>query len=711
MRVPLLGALLVVAAPSSAVADEPAASQAPLEVEVQGERADMPRTGASVSVVTRQMINDLPGGDTQPLSHVIATQPGFVADTFAFGVHARAADGGLVYVIDGIPLPAAPLTAWGAAGGFIPLRLMESLRIITGGFPAEYGAGLGAVIDIQTKHAIGGPAGEVKVAYGTYNTADISFNYSQAIGKFGVLVGGTFQTTQRGLDPPAATPILHDAMLAGSGFARVDYEPTAHDRIEALGSWTVNRYQIPVDPTLQPLSAAPAGAVRGPDMYGNAQPPFIPYGANPIESERNVFAALSYRTTSDERTLQVSPFMREAYSRLSCDPQGSLGPTADPGSTCNDMSRDVYHGGTLVDVTWGGGEHHAWKAGALVDVAESNASYTSYTRDDGSRLGGPNPALTLSGSDVTDVLTAALYLQDRITLGNWTIFPGARLDLEHASYLTTSEPALLLAGPSARLGASYAATENVVVHAFAGYLWAAPNVIDGPAAARVLVPQLAHQELPVDLKGEKDWAGEVGIKGRVLDAVTLGLTGWGHYSIDQLDRQSVGTTDLFVTYNYAQGRSAGVEASTSFEARYLNGFANLGWQVGQGQGVSSERFLFTPAQLAYTGWTTLDHVQTWTANVGFDLHDQQRRTHLSGFFNYGSGMRTGPVDNETVPSHATLDLTIRHRLDLMVQPEVALDVLNVFDDVYAYRIANGNVGSAFGPLRRINVRVTVALRL
>ena len=51
-----------------------------------------------------------------------------------------------------------------------------------------------------------------------------------------------------------------------------------------------------------------------------------------------------------------------------------------------------------------------------------------------------------------------------------------------------------------------------------------------------------------------------------------------------------------------------------------------GWQIAQGQGVASERYLFTPQELAFTGWETLDHVQTWTANVGFDVHDAGAQT-------------------------------------------------------------------------------------
>jgi hypothetical protein len=93
--------------------------------------------------------------------------------------------------------------------------------------------------------------------------------------------------------------------------------------------------------------------------------------------------------------------------------------------------------------------------------------------------------------------------------------------------------------------------------------------------------------------------------------------------------------------------------------------------------------------------------------VGFDIHDPAATTHFSGLMNYGSGLRTGATDELTVPEHVTLDVTLRHRFDLFIHPEVAIDVLNAFDDVYAIRIATGYVGSAYAPLRRVLLRLAV----
>jgi outer membrane receptor for ferric coprogen and ferric-rhodotorulic acid len=70
-------------------------------------------------------------------------------------------------------------------------------------------------------------------------------------------------------------------------------------------------------------------------------------------------------------------------------------------------------------------------------------------------------------------------------------------------------------------------------------------------------------------------------------------------------------------------------------------------------------------------------------------------------------LRTGPDNNETVPGHSVWNVTLRHRFAFRMRPELAIDVFNVFDEAYAIRIGNGFVGSAYGALREVDLRLTV----
>ena len=79
--------------------------------------------------------------------------------------------------------------------------------------------------------------------------------------------------------------------------------------------------------------------MRAPDQYGNQPPDFVPFDADATESELDLFGALTwFHDFGPRATLQVSPFVRDETSTLSCDTARQLGATADPGQTCSDVT-------------------------------------------------------------------------------------------------------------------------------------------------------------------------------------------------------------------------------------------------------------------------------------------------------------------------------------------------------------------------------------
>jgi hypothetical protein len=657
--------------------------------------------GTSTSTLSAREIRALPGGTTRPLNDVVATQPGITRDDYG-AIHDRGGFAGLQLRVDDIPLPPS---VQNRLQQLLESQIVDRADVIVGGLPAEYGESAAGVVDIATRRPGARPDGELQLTYGSYNQLLAQASGAARAGPLSVVAAGSLGTTARGLDPPAPTPILHDRLRDGHAFLSADDRLSPADHLRLVAAYAESHYQIPIDPTLLPLSAAPPGAVRAADQYGDEPPPFVPYDANPTETERDLFAALSwFHDFGPRATLQIGPFVRYDRSQLSCDPARALGPTADPGQTCSDVDHRVAQAGAVVNQSLGLGRHDL-KAGLVFDDQRSTVGYAQYVRDDAAPQGGPDPAATLAGEDHVQVLLAGAYLQDRIALGKWTLFPGARLDVLRASFDGAEST---LRGPSFRLGASYAVSDRLLAHAYLGYLWQ-PPAYDAPAAARVLGLVPPGTPVPNDLRAELDLYAEAGIAAQPVPQVRITATPWVRFSRHTVDDSEVGDTALTADYNYDHGRAAGFEVGTVWALwQRLHGFANATFALSQGAGVASARYLFTPAQLANTRYQATDNAQAVSANVGLDLADQAGSTHLAALVTFGSGLRTGPTNNATLPASTVVDVTLRHRFDVPLRPELAIDVRNLFDVVYAYRIATGSLaGTAYGSLREVDVRLMI----
>ncbi len=665
-------------------------------------------TGTSAAILTRQDIAALPGGDAQSLTQIALTQPGFTPDTFGpDGIfHIRGAEAGVLYVIDGIQLPN------GLAGQFtdvLPTALVQRMNLVVGGMPVEYGPSTGGVFDITTRRGGDQPAGEAEIVYGTYQKVQPSAWYAQAFDKLNVFAAGSYLSTDRGLDTPDVTPILHDHEKAGTALARLNYDATDHDRVELVTRYSEQHFQIPIDPSVLPLSDLPPGTTRGSDSYGNAPPPFVPYNANPTELERDFFVTAAYTHTFSNGNLLIAPYFRSFYTDLLCDPANTLGPTARP----------------------------------RLDVLEHRPQPLPRGRQRDVRVGCRQVA-ALEGRRPLRRQPVARRLRPvharRRRVGGGRSQPGAdrvrhRQGGDHLRRCVRPGR-----DPCRRAHAATRRPRRLPGRGVPGHLAAEPHarVAERPARCDLRAERRARlarlRRLPVAAAERRGRVGrgspagsrprgsgdpdrpqggdqhedvELGVRYQRSARFDADLTVYGRLSQNTIDVTNVGETSLVVDYNYNHGRAYGAELSTHVvPTSCLSGFANLSWDVDEAKGIESEQYLFDPSDLVFSGYQILDHVQKYTVNAGIDLHDRDD-THLAVSFQYGSGLRTGPDNNETVPGHSVWNLTLRHRFAFAVHPELAIDVFNVFDSAYAIRIGNGFVGSAYGALREVNLRLTI----
>ena len=660
-----------------------------------------PRATGSVQSLDRAALATLPAGEDRAITDVLATQAGFVGDAFG-NVYVRGNHANVQYQLDGVPIPDSVGSLFAQA---LPVRLIQNLEILTGGMPAEFGDRLAAVVNVSTRHASSTPEGTAQVRYGSFQTVEPSLTYSRTLGPVGVFIGGSVSSSERALDAPSITPILHDDGETARLFLRLDAELTPRDRVELFASYAYNHFQIPIDPTVVPLDPAHPELVRPVDMYGNASAPYVPHDTDATETEHELFATASWVHRISERAqLQVAPFYKVSYGALASDPAHALGPLADPGATTSDVTRRADHLGAVLHFSTSVGGHHI-KAGAQTDYLLGSTDFALYTRDDAARAW--NMSATTPGTDNTSAILSGAYLQDRWDRGPLAVQMGVRIDEQHVAL--ASSPSSDQVGVSPRLGVSLAATPDVSLHAFAGVLWQPPAPLDAGNAARVLGVVPASESVPYDVTPETDLYGELGVDGRAGAHLRLGATGWGRYAWNQLDDVAIGATNLIANYNFRNGRAVGAEGRAELVVGYwLSAFANVSWEIAQGQGIASAKFLFTPSDLANTAWQTLDHAQTLTANAGATVRERSASFTLLG--SYGSGLRTGAGNDQTVPAHVRIDATLQYAFrDVPLHPTVAIDIVNLLDAHYAFRIANGFVGSSYAAPRSVFLRLVFPL--
>ena len=108
----------------------------------------------------------------------------------------------------------------------IPLDAVQSMEVIEGAPPAEYGDKTSVVIDVTTRSGLGvtQPHGDITASYGTFGTANGGFDLSYGREKWGNFIAVNGLNTGRFLDGPEFQ-VYHDHGNEENIFDRIDLKP------------------------------------------------------------------------------------------------------------------------------------------------------------------------------------------------------------------------------------------------------------------------------------------------------------------------------------------------------------------------------------------------------------------------------------------------------------------------------------------------------
>ncbi len=397
------------------------------------------------------------------ISLVTLASPGVAADSnglfHGLGDHASNS-----FSIDGQPITDQQSKVF---SNELPTNAVQSIEVISGAPPAEYGDKTSLIIEVTTRSGLGvtTPTGSTSASYGSFGSSTGSFDISYGGKTWGNFFEDDGLDTGRFLDAPEFK-VFHDKGNELNFFDRVDrqFSPTSvfHLNLNFTRSWfqtpnalnNLNRRNVASDGT---------GAGGG----ASANPVLVDVGDTDQRSKILTFdVAPSHDWTLNQyAVLTLGAYVRrDTYNYYPSDnPLADFSTVTLQNQTIG-QARSLTNAGVRGDIAYVRGIHNIKIGGEYEqtflrendDLAIVNNTYNSPCVDQyGNSLPGyasPSqcPAGTLPNSNYlpvlapydltrgggyytfighTDVKEAALYVQDQITKGPWLWNVGIRGDL------------------------------------------------------------------------------------------------------------------------------------------------------------------------------------------------------------------------------------------------------------------------------------------
>src|SRR5205823_3558022 len=175
-------------------------------------------------------------------SLVTLATPGVVADSnglfHGLGDHAENS-----FSVDGQPITDQQSKVF---SNQIPLDSIQSMEVISGAPPAEFGEKASLVINVTTRSGQGltTPHGEVTASYGSFGTSNAGINFGYGGQKWGNFISVNGLNSGRFLDPPEFT-VMHARGNEENVFDRLDFQISKADSIHLNLGFTRSWFQTP----------------------------------------------------------------------------------------------------------------------------------------------------------------------------------------------------------------------------------------------------------------------------------------------------------------------------------------------------------------------------------------------------------------------------------------------------------------------------------
>jgi hypothetical protein len=655
----------------------------------------------------------------------IATIPGWSTEDNGL-LHVRGVDDGLLYVIDGVPVHERLDGLFGVAPD---PAMIDSMHVLTGYIPPEFGLKSGGVVEVRSKlRQADRWSGSIDAGGGSRSTGHAAAFFGGPVSSSATVTSGFSAEHSGSFLDPVDPDLFDNPGSVRSGGVQLAWAPAAGHTVSALTGMARSRYDVPNN-----AAQEAAGQLQRQEL-------------------RQYWETASWqRAWSTSTVSQIAGYARQTSAAL-------LGSPFDT-PVRTDANRSLRRGGVLASVTrqWPG---HLLKAGAEYSWLRLAEDFTFTVAD------GIEP-------DETDLSEAALaftagnpfrfqgtarpalwsfYLQDSIR-------PAARLSLDLGVRVDRSRLLIAAAQASPRVGVSYhfAATDTSVRASFSRFFQppqAENLLLAASEEGRALSPFTDDEEHHgdqgddddagnedddegegpgvggADIEPERQSAIEVAVEQRFA-RMRVDVAYWDRWVRNAADPNVFFGTTVIFPNAVARGRARGLDIRlelprrTSFAAyvSYTNSRVIQYGPIVGGLFLEDE-----VAEIADGDGFTPDHDQRHVAAAGV-TYDHPRSgswLSLSGRYESGTPVEVDEDDLDELRERPGAD-----RVDfglMRVRPRRVIDaeggarllrrgtvelslraaVLNLFDHAYAYNFGNPFSGTHFGAGRTFSLSVRTA---
>jgi outer membrane receptor protein involved in Fe transport len=637
-----------------------------------------------------------PGAEVQQL---VATAPGWSSEDNGL-LHAKGVDDGFLFVLDGMPQVDRADTFFSSA---VDVEALESVEILDGHLPVEYGFASGGVIRIVPRSGLEGSwNGTLSLRGGSEATGSVAATVGGRLRRsLGLFTAGSLGGSgERYLDPVDPDNFNNQ----GSNFrwtGRLDWRLSSRDLVVA--NLAVNGSEFRVTNTLEQEEA----------------------GQRQRQELNDDHESLLWQRSWSSETVTDAAWYRHAFSAdlLPSDADTPLSAAQD---------REHVRQGALVNVT-----HllvgHTFKVGIDLQHVRALERFSFFVTDPELAEESDLSEEALEYTERSPFVFAdevsrsqfGFFVQDTFTLlDSLTINAGLRFD--RTSILVEDSQL------SPRIGAVYALTASTAVRGFYNRLFKPPQVenllLSSSEEARALSPFADEGGGGSQVSPESQHAFEVGASQSIAGRAAVDVSYWRRSVRNYADPNVFFGTTIIFPNSVAEGTASGVSLRLDFPRwNGFSGFASysnsLVYQVGPVNGG-----LFLEDDIIEIGpgmRFSPDHDQRNVGAWGLTYQHERSGFWSSLYGRYESGTpleideddldgameRRGAglvdFDRGRVKPRTLLDIALGIELfrNRRVAMDLGLDLRNVTNDGFAYNFSNPFSGTHFGHPRLVSARV------